>query len=367
MTAGCDRGAAMPPLADAPPLSAFEFWPQWLFYSPVWAWVLLLTLRHRSIRAPLAANPSFPAGGLAGESKSAVLDLVRPEARHWFAPHIAFDRSGAPAAADLVRAKGALAAAGLRLPLVAKPDLGCRGAGVRPVRDERALLTYLESFPAGARLVLQELVDWEGEVGIFWVRAPGEPQGRILSLTLKYFPHVTGDGRMTLRQLILADPRAGRIAPLYFDRHADRLDRVVPAGQPVRLAFAGSHSRGAIFRDGTHLVTPAMEARFQQIASAIPEFWFGRFDVRFQCFADLVDGKGFRILEVNGAGAEATHIWDSRTRLVDAYRSLFRQWGLAFAIGAANAGRGHRPEPLSTFLRRWWRERCLTPVYPGTE
>ncbi len=366
MTAGLEIEAAMPPLADAPPLSAFEFWPQWLFYPPVWAWVLFLMLRHRSVRAPLLANPSFEAGGLVGESKSAILDLVGPGARRWFAPHIGFDRTAAAAGADMRRLEAALAAAGLGLPLVAKPDLGCRGAGVRPVRDVGELRAYLERFPPGARLVLQELVDWEGEAGIFWARAPGAPQGRILSLTLKHFPHVTGDGRATLRQLIRADRRAGRIAHLYLDRHAGRLDHVVPEGERVRLAFAGSHSRGAIFRDGTPLVTPEMEARFARIAAAIPEFWFGRFDVRFRRFADLAAGTGFRILEVNGAGAEATHIWDSRTRLRDAYLSLFRQWSLAFAIGAANARRGHRPEPFSTFLARWQRERRLVRHYPAT-
>lgn len=298
----------MPPLDPAPALSPFEFWPQWLFYPPVWVWAVLLMLRHRSIRAPLAANPSFPAGGLVGESKCAILDLVGPEARCWFAPHIGFERTCASAIDDLARARTALEAAGLALPLVAKPDLGCRGAGVRPVRTDPELLAYLEGFPAGARIVFQSLVDGDGEAGVFWARAPGEPAGRIISLTLKNFPQVIGDGRSTLRELILRDPRAGRIAHLYFDRHADRLDRIVPQGHRVRLAFAGSHSRGAIFRDGTHLVTPAMDARFAGIASAIPEFWFGRFDVRFERFADLQAGTGFRILEVNGAGAEATHI-----------------------------------------------------------
>lgn len=354
----------MPPLEPAPPLSRFEFWsPRW-FYLPVWLWSLWLSLRHRSLLAPLVANPSFPAGGLVGESKGAILDMVGPEAARWFAPHVGVARGTGPVAADVARALAAMGSASLAFPIVAKPDLGCRGVGVRPVTSADDLALYLADFPVGARLVLQQLVDWEGEAGVFWVRLPGADHGRIISLTLKYFPHVVGDGRSTLEALIRADPRAGQLPHLYLPRHAARLDEVLPEGRPFRLAFAGSHSRGAIFRDGTHLVTPAMEARFAAIADAIPEFWFGRFDVRFDDFADLARGGNFRIVEVNGAGAEATHIWDSRKTLVEAYRSLFRQWGLLWEVGARNLARGHRPEPLRAFLGRWKRERTLTPAYP---
>lgn len=358
--------AGMPPLADAPPLSRFEFWPAWLFYAPVWLWNVALSLRHLGVRLPLIANPSIAGGGVVGESKSAVLGLVQPKAQCWFAPHVAFERGEDAPEAACRRALDMIARAGLALPLVAKPDLGCRGAGVRPVRSEAELCAYLAAFPAGERLVLQELVDLEGEAGVFWVRLPGSARGRIISLTLKYFPYVTGDGRSTVEELIRADPRAGPLAHLYLGRHAARLSDVLPEGQPLRLAFAGSHSRGAIFRDGTDLVTAAMEARFADIAAAIPEFWYGRFDVRFGHIKDLQRGEGFRILEVNGAGAESTHIWDSRTPLGKAWADLFRQNSLLWAVGAANRARGYRPQRWRDFLRGWLRERALVPVYPPT-
>ena len=227
------------------------------------------------------------------------------------------DRPAQPddAVAEALAAEAAMAAAGLGFPVVAKPDLGCRGAGVRLVRDLGQLVSYLEGFPAGARLILQRYVAFEAEAGVFYVRMPGEAKGRIVSLTLKYFPYVHGDGRSTLRELILADPRAGRVPHLYLPRHAARLDHVPEAGEPVRLAFAGSHSRGSIFRDGTHLVTPAMTARFDAIARSMPEFWFGRFDIRFADIARLQAGEDFTIVEVNGAGAEMTHVWDRSTSL----------------------------------------------------
>jgi hypothetical protein len=361
----------MPPLdQDGPPLSFFEFWPMWAFYPPVLAYVAWLMLRHRGVLLPTVANPSFPGGGLVGEPKAQILDLVTRCAPDWVAPFVAIDRPAAPpadAAAECGAALATLAAAGLALPVVAKPDVGCRGAGVKLVRTEAQLMAYLQAFPRGARLLLQRLVPFEGEAGIFYCRRPGQAQGRIVSITLKYFPHVSGDGRRTLRELILADPRAGRLAHLYLNRHASRLDEVPAAGEAVRLAFAGSHSRGAIFRDGTHLATPQMTARFDAIAQALPEFHFGRFDVRFERFGDLQQGRGFTIVEVNGAGAESTHIWDRKTTLLQAWRDLMRQYRWLFEIGAANRRRGFTPMRAAEFLRSWQRERQLTPLYPPTD
>jgi hypothetical protein len=350
----------MPPLADAPPLSRFEFWPASVFYAPVWLWIGLLALRWRGVRLPLVANPGFPAGGLVGESKAAILDRIGGAARAYVADYAAVEAS------TVAAARAGMAAAELSYPVVAKPDIGCRGAGVRPVRGDAELADYLEGFPPGQRLILQRLIDVEGEAGVFYVRLPGERRGTIFSLTLKYFPHVIGDGCRTLAQLIGDDARAGQLPHLYLHRHRDRLDQVISKGEPVRLAFAGSHSRGAIFRDGHAFITEAMRARFDAIADAIAGFHFGRFDVRFADFAAFQRGEAFHILECNGAGAEATHIWDSRTRLRDAYATLFRQFALLFRIGAANRARGHRPEGWGDFLRRWRAERRLVTAYPPT-
>ena len=363
----------MPPLAlDGPPLSFFEFWPMWAFYPPVMAYAAWLMLRHRGVLLPTVANPAFPGGGFFGESKAAILALAVEHVSEWVAPFIRVERPAAPArpldtATERDDALAALAAAGLALPVVAKPDLGCRGAGVKLVRTAAELQAYLEAFPRGATLLLQRLVPFEGEAGIFYCRRPGQERGRIVSITLKYFPHVSGDGQRTLRELILADPRAGRLSHLYLHRHTARLDSVPAAGESIRLAFAGSHSRGAIFRNGSHLVTPEMEARFEAIAQRLPEFHFGRFDVRFERFADVQLGRGFTIVEINGAGAESTHIWDRSTGLLSAWRDLMRQYRWLFEIGAANRARGFEPMRWAAFWRDYRREKQLTPHYPATD
>ena len=354
------------------PLSFFEFWPMWAFYPPVFLYVLWLMLRYRGILLPTVANPSFPGGGFFGESKSEILDLAVSRTPEWVAPFIALERplhleDRAAQEALLAFALQQLAAKGLSLPVVAKPDLGCRGAGVKLVRTEQDLANYLQSFPGGATLLLQKYVPFEGEAGIFYCRQPGESKGRIISITLKYFPYVYGDGRSTLRQLILSDPRAGKLSHLYLKRHTVRLDEVPELDTPIRLAFAGSHSRGAIFRDGTHLVTPAMEARFDDISQRIGEFYFGRYDVRFADFEQVRAGDGFTIVEANGAGAESTHIWDRKTGLFKAWGDLMKQYRMLFQIGRANLDRGFKPLSIAEFRKWHRREKQLTPLYPATD
>lgn len=363
----------MPPFDQSgAPLSFFEFWPMWAFYPPILLYALWLMVRYRGILLPTVANPSFPGSGFVGESKAEILSLAVAHTPEWIAPFVTVDRPALAddgAALDVLTdaALTQLTAAGLALPVVAKPDLGCRGVGVKLVRTVDALRHYLQTFPAGARLLLQHYVPFEGEAGVFYCRHPDQPRGRIISLTLKYFPYVYGDGHQTLRELILADARAGKLSHLYLRRHAERLDSVPASGEAVRLAFAGSHSRGAIFRDGSALVTPAMEACFDEISRRLPEFYFGRYDIRFADLAQVQQGKGFTVVEVNGAGAESTHIWDRKTGLFKAWGDLMKQYRLLFQIGRANRNRGFKPLGLAEFRQWHKREKELTPRYPATD
>ncbi len=355
-------------LADAPPdpaarrraVSPFEFLPGWLTYGPVVAQWIALGLRHGDFSLPTAANPHITTGGLCGESKAAILDLVAGAARDWIAPYTTLITGQN----DLTRANAAMRAAGLALPLVIKPDIGCNGTGVRLVETEAALAAALAAFPRGVRLMLQRLIPFEGEAGIFYIRRPDEPAGHLSSMTLKYAPMVTGDGISTLRALILADPRHGKLQHLYLARLAGGQDRVPARGERVRLVFAGNHCKGSIFRNGADAITPALTARIDAIAKAMPDFHFGRIDVRYRSLTSLRCGEDFSIIEINGVGSEATHIWDPDTRLRDVWLTQFRHYGTAFAIAAELRRRGARTSGLATMYRDWRTQRRLMASYP---
>ncbi len=132
----------------------------------------------------------------------------------------------------------------------------------------------------------------------------------------------------------------------------------------MRLVFVGNHCKGSIFRDGSSLATEALTARIEQMARALPAFHFGRIDVRVASLAALRRGEGFRVIEINGAGSEATHIWDRQTRLWDAWRAQFFHYGQPFHIAAANRALGHRPAGIAAMWRHWRRQKRLMAAYP---
>jgi len=354
----------MPPLRASQvrvPLS--ERVNEQLFYVPIVAQWLYLGARHRSLTLPTVANPLIEAGGLLGESKYAYFTQAGAEARRWLARTALIEPRDAGAIA-LEVAETAMAAEGIAYPVVAKPDIAWRGYGCRLVEDRAALAAYLADFPGGAKLLLQEYVAHEGEAGVFYVRKPGAARGEITSLTFRYYPFVVGDGRATLGELIRSDPRLARKARMHCAAHAARLGEIPARGETVRLALVGSNRVGGLYVDAARHITPALAARFDAIAAALPEFHFGRFDVRFADVEQFEAGTGFVIIEINGAGAEAIQVWDPDYRLGDVYRVLFRQQALLFDIAAANRKRGYRPMRARDLVRLQRRQYRLNATYP---
>ncbi len=346
----------------------FEYWPRPLLYAPVVVGCLWEGLRRGKPLAFTAANPAIPHGGFVGESKSAL--------------HRQLERAGAPLPATLAIGAELTGAArvgaarafrrerGLAFPLVVKPDAGQRGDGVRIVRDARTLEACLAA--AEETVLLQEHVAGE-EFGVFYVRHPRQDRGRILSLVLKELPSVTGDGARTLEELILDDPRTLPMSRLFLETNRERLDSVPAAGERVALGELGSHCRGARFSDGRALVTPELLAAIDRIARALPGFFFGRFDLRSASVEDLRRAR-FTILELNGVTSEAAHIYDPAGSPLAAWRTLLRQWRLAYEIGAANARAGARVSTVRELAAAWLeyrrtarrRERALEPG-PGLQ
>jgi hypothetical protein len=250
---------------------------------------------------------------------------------------------------------------------VLKPDVGCNGAGVKLVADAAALAVAVRGYPAGVRMLLQKYVPEPGEAGLFYIRFPHETVGRVTSVTLKFAPSVTGDGRSTLEALVLADPRAGKVPHLYLPRLGARRSQVPPAGEVVPLVFTGNHCKGSVFVNGADTITPALVRQVDEIARDIPGFHFGRIDVRYGSEAALRLGRDFTIIEVNGAGSEATHIWDARCTLREAYATQFAHYRAAWEIGRVNRAAGHRPSGLRTMYEKWRLQRRLMASYPTND
>jgi hypothetical protein len=116
------------------------------------------------------------------------------------------------------------------------------------------------------------------------------------------------------------------------------------------LVEIGTHCRGAIFLDGVDTITPALEEVIDRIAQSFDGFFFGRFDIRVPSRQDFMAGRNLKIVELNGVTSEATHIYDPKHSLFDAYRVLFQQWRIAFEIGDCNRMRGVNPTSVGDLL-----------------
>lgn len=322
----------------------WEFWPPYLFYPPVVAYIAYLGIRFRSWTLFTAANPAIPAGGFVGESKYQILEQLK-NAAEWM-PSSTLLACEAPSQ-RLAEAQEFMRRHRLQFPVVLKPDAGQRGSGVAIVHSPKQLCEYLtrSTFPA----ILQEYVPGE-EYGVFYYRYPGSEQGRVFSVTEKRMPVLLGDGKRTLEELILADDRAVCMSGFYLRKNAERTHEVPAAGESVQLVEIGTHCRGAIFLDGGETITPDLEQVIDRIAKTFDGFFFGRFDIRVPSRQDFVAGRNLKIVEVNGVTSEATHIYDPKLRLFDAYRVLFEQWRIAFEIGNLNRMRGVQPTSAADLL-----------------
>jgi hypothetical protein len=346
--------------------------PNNILYIPLALRWFLLALRYRSVTLPSVSNPMIETGGFMGESKASVLKMVGKDQQSWLAEFIELHRNGDTDDADIKKALVAMDEKGLSFPVVVKPDIGWNGYGVQLVEDVSHLQKYIASFPSGEKMLVQRPVHHDGEAGVFYVRMPGEEYGKIYSITLRYFPFVIGDGKSTLRELIQKDSRTKLRAHFYFGEKSNHLgfgkedlEHVPGEGELIRLAFIGSLRVGGLYRDASYLITPELTMRFDEIARSMPEFYYGRFDIKFESTDLLKEGKGFTIIEINGAGAEAIQAWDPNVPLGKLYKEFFTAQSLLFRVAALNRKRGYKPMSPRAFARAMRRQNKLIDKYPA--
>ncbi len=337
-----------------------EWWPTWRLYAPLLPTFIRLSLRHRSCMVWTCCNPGIAnGGGAVSDIKADILDALRTAPAELLLPH-AVVRANADRRA---RTAEALRTLEQRpdlggLPVIVKPDTGERGAGVSLVRTPEDFDAAFARLRADA--VLQRYHPGPHEIGVFWVRSPewvaadpppGTLAGRVVNVVVKEPPLLLGDGRRTVRELLLRHPRYRLQLPMYLSRLRAHLRRVPALGEAVRLGVAGNHAQGCLFTDGAHLVTPELEAAVDSVARSFAgvdglPFDTGRFDLRYTSPGELARGRGFGVVELNGVTSEPTNMYDPSWPVSRAVRTMAVQWERQFDLGARRRAMGVRPLPL---------------------
>lgn len=312
-------------------LTNWEYWPFGILQFPVIIYFSWLALRSRSLLFFTASNPGITMGGMFGESK---YDILTKIPSHLKPRTIVIDKD-----TTTEHVLDMLSKHGYSFPVIFKPDLGERGFMVRRINNRNDTAEYIKN--VRVRFLVQELVDLPLEFGVLYYRLPSEEKGKVVSIVMKEMLSVTGDGRSTLKELILDKPRAklqfGKLQLAYHDR----LGVVIEMGKTMELVSIGNHALGTKFLNGNHLITEKLSATFDSISKSIEGFYFGRFDLRCASIADLENGN-IKIVELNGCGAEPAHIYDPDFKLHDAVFVLFRHWRKIFEISRENRRRGVR-------------------------
>lgn len=320
----------------------WEFWPSWIFYAPVWLQHVWLTLKTGTPFFFLATNPGIK-GFILSDSKSSTLQLV-PEKYRLLSLLI---QPGTPLKLALDR----MGVKGIGFPVILKPDVGFRGIKVRKISDAVEFSDFLihQKVP----YLLQEFCSYKEEYGIFYYRHPAADTGSIPSITLKEFLSVSGTGCHTLEELVKANPRAILQASRLRDKFNANWQQVLPQGQRLELEGIGNHNLGTRFRDGSHLADDRLLDIFDTLSRQMEGFYFGRFDIRADSWEDLRNQERFKILEVNGIGAEPTHMYDPENSLLQAWEALCRTWRMSAEIARENLKRG-TPRPTFKKARILW-------------
>jgi hypothetical protein len=277
-----------------------------------------------------ASNPAIKNGGFLMETKKEIYDIM-PCRYH---PATAFF----PANTDPAVVGHTLAARAFQFPMIGKPNIGFRGVGVRKLQDQQELEEYCRETPVD--FLVQEYIPYEKEVGIFYYRYPWASKGRITGIVSKEFPAVTGDGKSSIRQLVMQEKRLILQLKSLEKMYGETLEEVLPAGVTKELVSIGNHARGSKFLDDSHLIDSQLETLLDSICSQIDGFYYGRLDIRFDNWEQLTKGEAFSIIEINGAGAEPTHMYDPKHSLFYAWKEIIRHWFILFRISRYNHRKG---------------------------
>ena len=319
-------------------ITNWEAWPFKLIYAPltpVWFWYMI---KSRAVWFFTPSNPKLTFGGMEGEPKKEMYDLLPP--------HLYPTTFNVMPSDDVASILKRLNEQQIDFPFIVKPEVGGQGILFRKIDTSEELIHYHSLVPV--EYIVQRLVEYPIEVSVFHIRHPKEKNGTITGFLHKIPLQVTGDGKHTLHELILKHPKGAKRVPELHSKHKEKWDVVIAKNEKYILSYAANHNRGAHFIDLRNEIDDRLVMLFDNISIGVNDFFYGRYDIMCNSIEELKQGTNFTILEYNGCGAEPNHFYDTGYTLNQAYKEILKHWKALYEISSYNAALGTKPW---TFLR----------------
>ncbi len=323
----------------------WEHWPSPLFYIPILPYYFKCAYQAKSLTFILNTNPAIKYSGHGMESKYDVLQLFPKN----LIPKTIKVHPNSSLKSILYYLKNEQ----INFPIIAKPDIGFRGLLVKKINTPSDLQSYINTIDVD--ILLQEWIDFPNECGLFYTRIPGEKKGTITSLTLKKFLKVYGDGRSSLEELILREERASIYLDVLKKIHKENIYKIPEKDKEITLTVIGNHSKGTQFLNGNHLINEELIESFNTLNNNSKGWYYGRLDIKYHNFEDLILGKNYKILELNGILAEPTHIYDAsipNASYISAVKTIKEHWRIINKIATINnKSKKHKCISLKEYLK----------------
>lgn len=302
-------------------LSHYEFWPYWVFYFPAYFYYFYLAIKSRRWVYFSILNPCMKFGGAFLSSKHQYLkqipDVWKPKTIYLYDLE------------DIDTLKKQLSNRGLEFPLIAKPDMGERGKDVEIVESLIELENYLSTKKHS--VLIQEYIKHPIELGIlFYWDIDGNPQ--ITSVGKKEFCNLVGNGKSTLKSLVKENYRIAHRMSILQERFKNQWNQVIPKGEKILIEPIGNHNRGTIFLDAREHQSKEMMDWIVNCLKNLPDFDYGRIDLKIKNWEAFKANEGIKILEINGVNSEPIHIYDPRCSIWSAYKTIFNHMHIIYQL-----------------------------------
>jgi hypothetical protein len=301
-----------------------------LVYFPVSFYFLYLSIRARSFFFFSASNPAIETGGMFFESKWKIFQLVPSK----YYPTTILVEGGE----DICSLEQRMNIVGIVFPVIAKPDRGERGWAVKKIDNIEELEAYKNAL--NVAFLIQSYINYPVELSVFYYRHPLQKKGMVTSVTLKKLLTVTGDGHLTIDELIRSNDRSFLQYQKLEQQNNIDFTHVPQPGEEVMLVPYGNHVLGATFLNYNHIIDTALTDTIDSISQRIDGFYYGRYDLRCNSIEDLKAGKNFSILEVNGARAEPAHIYEPGFSFFKAQLTIAKHFRMMYNAARENNKNG---------------------------